>query len=103
MVVFVIIAVLLSIAIPVFNACKGNAQRKSCFANQRTLEGAAQAYEADNGSPPPSGDTTVWAVDAYVRIAPSCPAASTHTPYTMTVPELVDGCTYGGGTGHGHY
>ncbi len=48
MVVVLIIGILVAIAIPVFNAAKANAQRKSCFANQRTIEGSAQTYNAEN-------------------------------------------------------
>ena len=40
MVVVLIIGILVAIAIPVFNAAKANAQKKSCFANQRMIEGA---------------------------------------------------------------
>ena len=40
MVVVLIIGILVAIAIPVFNAAKANAQKSTCFANQRTIEGA---------------------------------------------------------------
>ena len=52
MVVVLIIGILVAIAIPVFNAAKANAQRKSCFANQRTIEGSAQTYNAENDALP---------------------------------------------------
>ena len=39
MVVVLIIGILVAIAIPVFNAAKANAQKKSCFANQRIARG----------------------------------------------------------------
>ena len=51
MVVVLIIGILVAIAIPVFNAAKANAQKKSCFANQRMIEGACQTYAG--GQRPP--------------------------------------------------
>jgi prepilin-type N-terminal cleavage/methylation domain-containing protein len=84
MVVVLIIGILIAIAIPVFNAAKANAQKKSCFANQRTIEGAAQTYQADAGSLP-TGTSIVsggWAVPTYVKAAPYCPLAGTGTVYS---------------------
>ena len=71
MVVVLIIGILVAIAIPVFNAAKANAQRKSCFANQRTIEGAAQTYAASNNGALPAavGDL----VPTYIKSAPACP------------------------------
>ena len=46
MVVVLIIGILVAIAIPVFNSARQNAQKRSCYANQRTLDGAAHSYEA---------------------------------------------------------
>jgi prepilin-type N-terminal cleavage/methylation domain-containing protein len=83
MVVVLIIGILVAIAIPVFNAAKANAQRKSCFANQRTIEGAVQTYVAGGA------DSTLNRTEAecnglvegtnpligeYIKSAPSCPA-----------------------------
>jgi prepilin-type N-terminal cleavage/methylation domain-containing protein len=48
MVVVLIIGVLVSIAIPVYSAARARSQQRSCFANQRTLDGAAQTYLADH-------------------------------------------------------
>ena len=76
MVVVLIIGILVAIAIPVFNAAKANAQRKSCFANQRTIEGAAQTFQADGGVMPPAAaitGTTNWLVPTYVKTTPTCP------------------------------
>jgi len=76
MVVVLIIGILVAIAIPVFNAAKANAQRKSCWANQRTIEGAAQTFQADGGLMPAAGaitGATNWLVPTYVKTTPSCP------------------------------
>ena len=39
MVVVLILGILVALAIPVFNSAIYSARRKTCFANQRTLEG----------------------------------------------------------------
>jgi prepilin-type N-terminal cleavage/methylation domain-containing protein len=50
MVVVLIIGILVAIAIPVFNAARATAQQRSCFANQRTIEGAVQQWVAADGA-----------------------------------------------------
>lgn len=85
MVVVLIIGILVAIAIPVFTSAKANAQRKSCFANERTVEGAAHAYEASTGVLPGVDDkySTLMtdlkagvvgaANDSYLAAIPVCP------------------------------
>ena len=102
MVVVLIIGILVAIAIPVLSTAKATAQRTSCFANQRALEGAAQTYQADDGGIPPTGDTTVWAVPSYFLRAPFCPTDATKSPYTMTAACTVDDCAFGT-PAHGHF
>jgi type IV pilus assembly protein PilA len=46
MVVVLIIGILVAIAIPVFNAARANAEQRTCFANQRTIDGAIQQWMA---------------------------------------------------------
>jgi prepilin-type N-terminal cleavage/methylation domain-containing protein len=70
MVVVLIIGILVAIAIPVFNSAKANAQLKSCFANQRTIEGAVQTYVA--GSATSTGTATAAQTDGLVTTA-ACP------------------------------
>ena len=48
MVVVLIIGILVAIAVPVFLNASGNAAAKSCQANQRTIVGAIQTYNASN-------------------------------------------------------
>ncbi len=48
MVVVLIIGILVAIAIPVFNAAKATAQRRTCQANLRTIDGATQQWVADS-------------------------------------------------------
>jgi prepilin-type N-terminal cleavage/methylation domain-containing protein len=100
MVVVLIIGILVAIAIPVFNAASDSARERTCFANQRTLEGAAQQWVAGGTPTTPRDITDLDAVatlvtDGYIQEAPVCPA--TGAGYTMT-DGLVADCTE-----HGHY
>lgn len=74
MVVVLIIGILVAIAIPIFNAAKANAQQKSCYANQRTIEGAIQSWVAgDSTRLEANGDVAALVADGYVKTAPLCP------------------------------
>jgi prepilin-type N-terminal cleavage/methylation domain-containing protein len=95
MVVVLIIGILVAIAIPVFNSAKSNAQRKACFANQRTIEGALQTYAAsNNGAFPAAVVKSAVAgsalIPTYIKVSPNCPVNT--TPYTY------DGTVAGNGT-----
>ncbi|MDY0088230.1 MAG: prepilin-type N-terminal cleavage/methylation domain-containing protein [Coriobacteriia bacterium] len=68
MVVVLIIGILVAIAIPVFNAAKANAQKRTCHANQRTIEGAAQTYAAENDGAVPT--TVGELVPDYIKVLP---------------------------------
>ena len=85
MVVVLIIGILIAIAIPVFNSAKANAQKKACFANQRTIEGAAQTYLSIQGALPAAGpiNTSVgsWIIPDYVKTVPYCPYGTVWTTY----------------------
>jgi type IV pilus assembly protein PilA len=87
MVVVLIIGILIAIAIPVFNAAKANAQKKSCYANVRTIEGAAQTYQADAGVLPSGGALSnggaaaAWLVPTYIKTTPFCPLGTSATKY----------------------
>jgi len=48
MVVVLIIGILVAVAIPVFNVARARSQTRACQANQRTLEGAARTWLADD-------------------------------------------------------
>ena len=103
MVVVLIIGILVAIAIPVFNGARANAQKRSCFANERTVEGSAHAYEASEGALPGASDSATLfgiLVPSYIAAAPKCPAAGT---YTWTGTQLT--CSGAGGVAadHGHY
>jgi len=104
MVVVLIIGILVAIAIPVFNAAKANAQKKSCYANQRTIEGVVQTYQADSGVMPAIGAVAAggWAVPAYIKTAPFCPADAAKTAYSINASGTVADCTYGS-PAHAHF
>ena len=87
MVVVLIIGILVAIAVPIFNAAKASAQQKTCFANQRTIEGSFQTAVA-------SGQTTAsmagnvdgsngLVAGGFIKTAPHCPALAVTTYYTM--------------------
>jgi prepilin-type N-terminal cleavage/methylation domain-containing protein len=105
MVVVLIIGILVAIAIPVFNSARANAQKKSCFANERTLEGAAHSYEASAGSLPGDGYTAGLipaVVPSFVAKEPICPAAGTYT-WTQSTGQVVCSGANGDTAEHGHY
>lgn len=62
MVVVLIMGILVAVAVPVFRAAKSSAEANTCKANQRTVLGAIQAYNAANATPlaapgPPTVET----------------------------------------------
>lgn len=101
MVVVLIIGILVVIAIPVFSAARASAEKKSCFSNERTLEGAAQTYQGNTGVSWPTGAVIDggWAIPTFVKVQPFCPADVTHTPYSIDASgDVSEGISL-----HGHY
>lgn len=96
MVVVVILGILTSIAIPVYNQTQDNAREKACFANQRIIEGAAQQHVAndDDLKACDSGAEIFVLLGDYLKAEPECPANGV---YTMTVDGTVT-CSE-----HSHY
>ena len=102
MTVVLIIGILVAIAVPVFNAARSSAQQKTCFANQRTLEGAAVNYSSQYGSYPAAGPvnaTHPLVANGFVKAPPTCPLGGQQYAMdasgTVTVASLT--------CGHGHY
>ena len=99
MVVVLIIGILVAIAIPVFNAARANAEKKTCFANQRTIDGAAQQWVAGGVGRTLADlddiDTLAAVGEQYLKVVPDCPEAD--APYTITdgVIGLPADCTHG--------
>lgn len=104
MVVVLIIGILVAIAIPVFNEATYTARQKTCFANQRTLEGAAQQWV---GAGTPASPRRITDVDSiavlvtggYIQDVPSCPSGGI---YSMT-DGIVAACTAPADDPHGRY
>ena len=101
MVVVLIIGILVSIAIPVYNGARARAQRNACYSNQRLLEGAAYTWVAQD-----SGDLADLAgdVDAGHELVstmlfqgpPRCPSSA--GLYTFDTAGRVLSCPV-----HGYY
>ena len=72
MVVVIILGILVAIAIPIYNNVTGDAQKKACAANERTLEGAVAMYQAANGGKMPD-DLDVLKNEGFIEEVPTCP------------------------------
>jgi len=99
MVVILIIGILVAIAIPVFNAARATAERRTCHANQRTIEGAAQQYVADVGGDIASVDAMGQLVPRFIAETPRCP--TNRVVYTIT--DGRTGCPDQAATAHGRF
>ena len=97
MVVVLIIGILVAIAIPVFNSARANAARRSCFANQRTIEGAVQTYRATEEAHPAN---VAALVPTYIAAEPVCP--DNGAAYTFNEDGIVAACA-GGDPAHGSH
>lgn len=102
-VVVLIIGILVAVAVPIFDGAKSDAQRKACFANQRTIEGAVQSYRASNGYGP--GTDIDNLVPQFLKSVPYCPTIG-QSGGTYSI-DASGTCIMGGGTpgctAHGHY
>lgn len=79
MVVILIIGILVAIAVPVFNAARGEANKRSCQSNMRVLDGAVQTWKAANPGVdyPSTYDTLKTALEGtYVKTWPTCPSGA---------------------------
>jgi hypothetical protein len=70
------------------------ARDQSCYANQRVVEGASLAYNADNGSWP---NDIAMLVPGYVPRVPECVSSGVYS-LDVSGPEPVCSCSV-----HGHY
>ena len=74
MVVLLIIGILVAIAIPIYNKTQAEAQKKSCQANLRTIDGAIAQYRAD-GSDVSNLTAVEQLVPNYLKKVPKCPTS----------------------------
>jgi competence protein ComGC len=117
--IVLIIGILIVIAVPALVSAVENAQKKTCYANQRTIEGAVNIWLLDENHSTVA--TLAGVVNAghpliagnYIVRAPRCPAAprpanpnnptAAEGAYTMDATGTVVGCTFGGLGPHGSY
>ena len=81
MVVVVILGILTSIAIPVYNTTQDRARLRACHANQRIIEGAAQqlvAEDKDLAACANSNEVYLLLKD-YLLAEPVCPAGGEYS------------------------
>ena len=98
MVVVLIIGILVAIAVPIFNAAKASAQQKTCWANERTVEGAYQSWQAagNDGTGLTYATMMTALTPNYVKTTPSCPASGTYSAVFSggtTQPTVGISCT----------
>jgi type II secretion system protein G len=112
MVVVLIIGILVAIAIPVFNSAQASARQKSCFSNQRMIEGAVEQYLAadpTNQRATVAGNVSganplLNAATGYLKEQPVCPSGTTANPYVYTAASRQTTCpVVAVGGQHGHY
>jgi len=82
MVVVVIIGVLASIAVPVYNNATQRAERSAVEANLRTIDGAIMQYQAINGTNP--SDINALVTGGFLQAVPQGPGTATYTITTTT-------------------
>ena len=114
MVVVLILGVLVSVAIPIFNAAREKARRNTCYANQRLLEGTATTWVSLRGGRHIDeligivNRTHPVVVEHLVRQPPTCP--SHPVPADPDNPTVAEGAYVFGAGGtldgcpeHGHF
>ncbi|HNY11574.1 MAG TPA: prepilin-type N-terminal cleavage/methylation domain-containing protein, partial [Candidatus Wallbacteria bacterium] len=73
MIVIAIIGILAAIAVPNFNRARAQAKKKSCVANMKTIEGAVELYQMENGTVD-SLKPADLATKGYLKTEPKCPS-----------------------------
>ena len=86
-------ASLLAVSVPVFNSDRSEAQLRSCFANQRVIEGAAMVTKAETDSFPLT--ITEMVDSGYLKAVPECASGG---EYQYSPSDGVVTCTE-----HGRY
>lgn len=84
MIVILIIAIILTIAVPNFITARTNSHRKSCIANLRKLDAAKEQWAMDNnaanGMAVTGGIGTLLGAGSYIKNATvECPAGGSYT------------------------
>lgn len=120
MIVVVIIGILVAVATPVFFAATANSEQKTCFANQRALEGSVGTWESMDPSTHTNAAlagvvnaSSPIVADGIIKSPPRCPAAPAATnpanptaaegAYTYDASGNVVGCAFGKLGPHGRF
>lgn len=119
MVVVLILGILIAISIPVYVSASSQASLRTCFQNQRTLEGGVNTWLtlgesrqlADLVGPVDSSNPVI--VDHIVGVPPRCPSGATPSDpdnptvaeggYVFTATGDIQPCPNGRLGPHGHY
>ena len=93
MIVILIIAILVAIAVPVYLNAKKGAERRTCQANLRTVDGAIQSYESNSSNQDfPAGMSDLTnAATKTLKAEPTCPGGTGSKTYKWvpgTPPEI---------------
>ena len=93
MIVILIIAILVAIAVPVYLNSKKNAETRTCQANQRTVDGAVESYQAADVSQryPSTWGQMTSGTNQVLKTQPKCPSGGAYT-ITGTTPPFLS-CT----------
>jgi prepilin-type N-terminal cleavage/methylation domain-containing protein len=81
MIVVAIIGLLAAIAIPNFVKARKTAQKNSCVANLKQIDGSKQQWAIDEkkgGSDTPA-KTELYGTDKYLKLEPSCPLSGSYS------------------------
>jgi prepilin-type N-terminal cleavage/methylation domain-containing protein len=118
MFVVLIIGILVAVVLPVLAQAAGHAEKRTCYASQRTIEGAVMVWQAQE-----SGNISALAgvvngshalvTGGYLKRPPACPSAphpadpnnpsSAEGAYTLNATAAVLPCTFGSLGAHGSY
>ena len=125
MIVVVIMAILVAVAVPIFNSVTGNSRAKTCIDNQRQIvsvigndlmmagetaadEGFEVTYDGDNASYVEVGDMyTTAELQALFKTPPYCPASGSRIIVTIQAnangtSTVTTSCDAGDGTNNPH-
>jgi prepilin-type N-terminal cleavage/methylation domain-containing protein len=119
MAVVAIIGIIVAMAVPVYVSSVSRVEKRTCFANQRTLEGAAEIWLGSD--PDRSRSSLAGVVDGshpivvenIVGHAPRCPSApkpvdvanptQAEGAYVFTAAGTLEPCPFGALGAHGKY
>ncbi len=99
MIVVAIIGLLAAIAIPNFVKARKTAQKNSCVANLKQIDGAKQQWAIDEkkGGTDTPGKTDLYGTALYLKLEPTCPLSGS---YTIANVQSNPTCSLAGTEGH---